>query len=120
MSLQDRRPDAPLQAIRLRHAIAHRAKIVFDRSQIRIQIKFIRMRCRIIDVLIHRNRFTGICILCNRAGCLERFLQNRRSVSVIAEAVVGVRQLNRDGYVFVLSGVLVCKLWFRILICVSA
>ena len=110
MSLQDRRPDAPLQAIiRLRHAIAHRAKIVFDRSQIRIQIKFIRMRCRIIDVLIHRNRFTGICILRNRAGCLERILHDRMLVRIIAEAVVGVRQLDRDGYFLTFSGVRVLK-----------
>ena len=50
-------------------------------------------------------------ILCNRAGCLECFLQNRRSVSVsvIAEAVVGVRQRDLDRYFLTFSGVLVCK-----------
>ena len=49
--------------------------------------------------------YNRCCILRNRAGRLERFLHNWRSVSVMAEAVVSVRQLNRDGYFFVLSGV---------------
>ena len=67
------------------------------------------MRCRIIDVLIHRNRFTGICILRNRTGCVERFLHDRLLVRVIAETVVRVRQRDLDSYFLTFSGVLVLE-----------
>ena len=79
-----------------RDLIAFKAQVL-KVTQARIQINRIRVRNAGVnfDCFVLYNR---CYILCNRAGCLERFLQNQRSVRLIAEAVVAVRQRDLDGY----------------------
>ena len=90
-----------------RDLIAFKAQVL-KVTQARIQINRVRMRNAGVNFDCFRLLYMGR-ILRNRAGCLERFLQNRRSVRLIAEAVVGVRQLDLDRYFLTLSGVRVLK-----------